>query len=175
MRKTRLCDLKGCEEKHFGKGFCYEHFKFHKRKLSPPRQYIRGERECSIVGCHNLIDARSMCSKHYATARRHGDPLHPTRKLRKKGEGTININGYIYIQKQGVKKFEHRWVMEEHLGRELYEHENVHHKNGVCDDNRIENLELWSTSQPSGQRIEDKVEWAIEILELYASDRLALK
>jgi hypothetical protein len=59
--------------------------------------------------------------------------------------------------------------MENHIGRPLTEGENVHHINGDRGDNRIENLELWSTRQPKGQRIPDKVSFAIEILTQYAS------
>lgn len=78
-----------------------------------------------------------------------------------------DCEGYIRTTIAGVAILQHRWVMEQSLGRALLPEETVHHLNGVRDDNRIENLELWSKSHPPGQRVEDKVSWAIEILSLY--------
>jgi hypothetical protein len=57
--------------------------------------------------------------------------------------------------------------MQETLGRQLLPGENVHHKDGDKQNNSPENLELWVTFQPAGQRPEDLVEYAKEILKRY--------
>lgn len=60
--------------------------------------------------------------------------------------------------------------MEAMLGRHLYPDETVHHRNGVRDDNRPENLELWVRPQPAGIRVGDALEWARTIIERYSGD-----
>lgn len=69
-----------------------------------------------------------------------------------------------YVRHEG--RLLHRAVLERELGRILGPRENVHHKNGVRNDNRPENLELWAKPQPPGQRVEDLQEWVAATYEI---------
>jgi hypothetical protein len=83
------------------------------------------------------------------------------------------VDGYVYLSVRKRRRPAHQLVMERMLGRRLHPGETPHHRNGQRDDNRPENLDLWSTSQPSGQRVADKVAWALELLALYAPETLS--
>jgi hypothetical protein len=73
------------------------------------------------------------------------------------GTRSASGGGYVKLKVLGEWKTEHRYVMEQTIGRPLAADERVHHRNGRRDDNRPENLELWHVKQkdPAGIRATD--------------------
>lgn len=96
---------------------------------------------------------------------------HTARPVNKVGEWRESSHGYITRQRlidgKRITEYEHRVVMGQMIGRDLLKTETVHHINGNKTDNRPENLELWVTHQPSGQRPADLLRYAYEIIARY--------
>jgi hypothetical protein len=66
-----------------------------------------------------------------------------------KGGKTRTPQGYIKVRTGRSYALEHRIIMEQHLNRKLAINEDVHHLNGIKDDNRIENLYVLKRSAHS--------------------------
>lgn len=179
--KTQVgtCVVYGCDGEQYAWHMC----KLHQRRMRLTGRTDFGPRVpwnksgievCVWDDCDNKHLAKGFCSKHYAAFkawldkdRAVDDRAKQNKHKDKEGYVLLYLPDHPNCSVKGHYS-EHRLVMEQMIGRYLVKGENVHHKNGIRNDNRPENLELWSSRQPKGQRIEDKVEYAMEILNQYA-------
>ncbi|MGL4999435.1 MAG: HNH endonuclease signature motif containing protein [Cetobacterium sp.] len=177
--KPKICSYPPCTKEARANSYCPGHNRQYKlgQELTDLRGWgtVNKDRECSFDECSTKSHSDGLCHAHYYQKNIAKTKLKKVRgpKTEEWSKWSLHSTGYIYrwrwilATNKMTHEYQHRYVVEQHLGRKLLKHENVHHINGVRDDNRIENLELWSTSQPSGQRVEDKISWAMELLELY--------
>lgn len=165
INRNSVCSEHDCEGKHYARGLCATCYN---------RERLRGhftEEICKVESCERGCYAKNLCCKHYYRQLRYGSTSDAVLTRAPNGSGFKNNSGYIIIRIDSLygrkQILEHRHIMSQSLGRELFPDETIHHLNGIRDDNRIENLELMSSSHFSGQRVKDKLAHARKMIERY--------
>ncbi len=176
------CKVPTCGRLAVTRGWCHGHYLRWSRQgdvkadvpLSRPARDL-----CAVEDCPRGGHSGGHCRTHARRKQLYGDPL-AGGPIRQRNAGGSLSHGYWlvavsadmrpFVPPGRKKELEHRLVMARQLGRPLRADEVVHHKNGDRVDNRPENLELWTTVQPKGQRVTDKLDYAYMLIERYAGE-----
>jgi hypothetical protein len=183
-REPASCAVQGCDRLAVTRGWCHGHYLRWSRTgdVRADLPLARPERgSCAVAGCGRPAHAQGLCRAHLERLRQHGSPRADVPLRVVTGSGSLS-HGYWKVPVPPAERhlvggetsaLEHRLVMARHLGRALLPDETVHHVNGDRLDNRLANLELWSSAQPSGQRVTDKLDFAYALLRRYDPEATA--
>lgn len=130
-----FCSVEGCLDFVNSQGFCNKHYKrflFH-GDANTVNTLRKQEGPCGAIGCGKIIELGQFCHKHYQQWWRTGFPY---RRIAETGTWSKNItNGYMIGTVDGVRMYEHRYLAEKALGKQLPPDAEIHHMNGVRHDN----------------------------------------
>jgi hypothetical protein len=159
-RKLKTCIVCGAsfDSKHTNAYMCSRKCRGEHRRKTRAAGCLRCGGPIPFVSGNTLIK--------YCSQECRAEPVGSTRK---------NQYGYVSVKipkddplGTTIKRWElqHRYVVAKSIGRPLRSDEHVHHINGIRDDNRLENLELWckpgTERQVPGQRVSDLINYVIE-------------
>lgn len=180
VRAARKCSFEGCDKPLHAEGFCSVHRHRHRRGADMAAPVRHQERRipgatCSANACERPAINAGFCGMHYMR-KRTGKPLDATHR-QLKGQGKhLRPDGYVLVTvppgtpgtpgaRKNAMMFEHRYVMQNWLGRPLMKAEQVHHRNGIRKDNRIKNLELMTGAHGNKIKATDSVLHCLDRIE----------
>ena len=166
------------------KGLCNGHYlqKSKGKPLTPLRKIEKNAgKVCSWSTCSRNAAVKGYCNNHYQQYRR-GEDLSDLREVSNPNWGSGKISGQYYVvylpehpnSRSDGYISRNRLVMSALLGRPLLDSECVHHKDGNSLNDAPENLELWTRSHPPGMRVEDIINYSLQMLELYMPSKLRI-